>query len=252
MRRASARRRRASEGEEENLERWLLTYADLITLLLAFFIIMYSMSKVDSEQFSTIMSALNGVLRGSSGVGAGSDAIVKLADNLQGVPPKEVRLRREIDDLLEEHGLSGSVQTRIDARGVVMTMGEKVLFDPGKAELKESAKKILDEIAAIIAEVPNEVRIEGHTDNVPIHNEKYASNWELSVARSTSVIRYLLEKHHVPPEKLSAAGCGEYRPIKPNDTPEHRAMNRRVDIVLIPGAQPAGSENAGGKQDGRG
>jgi chemotaxis protein MotB len=244
-------RRRRNDEDEENLERWLLTYADLITLLLAFFIIMYSMSKVDSERFSSIMDALNGVLRGGEVGLAAEGAIITYANNTGNAEQQKAELYEEVQQMLDDHGLGGSVEARMDAHGVVMTLGEQVLFDQGRADLKPSAMQVLDEIVEILAELTHSIRIEGHTDNVPINNERFASNWELSVARSTSVIRYLLEEHGLPPEKLSAAGCGEYRPIEPNDTPEQRAMNRRVDIVLLPDTETMQEEEPGGEYSGR-
>jgi len=120
-----------------------------------------------------------------------------------------------------------------DERGIVIRIMDRAFFDPGRAELKETAKKALMKIAPIIKAADNQIRIEGHTDNVPISTSEFKSNWELSVRRATEVVRHLIEKYDFPPERISASGYAEYRPVASNDTEQDRALNRRIEIILL-------------------
>jgi chemotaxis protein MotB len=227
--------RKKHESEHENLERWLLTYADLITLLLAFFIVMYSMSKVDAKKFGVMAQALQSILHGKG------TAVLKGEASLVGAhkgggPMKigDLRLLQiKVNDAAKEMGLEDKVQAEMDERGLVIRISESAFFDPGRAELKHDAVKFLDVISATLIGIPNHVRIEGHTDNLPISTDKFPSNWELSVHRSTVCVRYLIEKHAFPPDRVSALGYGEYRPIADNASVIGRAKNRRVDIVVL-------------------
>ncbi|NLY56855.1 MAG: OmpA family protein, partial [Firmicutes bacterium] len=142
-------------------------------------------------------------------------------------------LYHDIQSFLIEEGIADMVEAVLEERGVIIRFRDSVLFDTGRADIRPDGARIIDTIATYLVRIPNHVRIEGHADNVPIRNARYPSNWELSTARATSVIRYLLTKTDISPERLSAAGYGEYRPVAPNDTPENRARNRRVDLVLL-------------------
>jgi chemotaxis protein MotB len=227
--------RKKHEEEHENLERWLLTYADLITLLLAFFIIMYSMSKIDAKKFGAMAAAFQSVLRGGASVLKG-DAIVMPNDDL-GAGPLQVGdlklLEAEIKRVTNELKQKTKISTEVGERGLIIHITESALFQPGKAYLTPGAMKALDVLAEVIRNVPNDIRIEGHSDDTPIHTAEFPSNWELSTARATQVVRYLIEKHNFSPVKISAMGYAEYRPLFPNDTPENRAKNRRVDIIIL-------------------
>ena len=130
-------------------------------------------------------------------------------------------------------GLQDKINAAMDNRGLVIRISESAFFDPGSADLKLEAQKVLDVIDTLLKEIPNHVRIEGHTDNIPIKTDKFPSNWELSVNRATVCVRYLIEQHRYPPEKISALGYGEYRPIADNGNVVGRAKNRRVDIVVL-------------------
>lgn len=225
--------RRKRQDDHENLERWLLTYADLITLLLAFFIVMYSMSQIDAKKFGKVSQALSGVLSG------GKMAIRR--GNKVGMAPGKGILKvghlMSIGDRIREDvrkiGKDKPVSTEMTERGLVIHIMESALFKQGSASLEFDALEILDVVAEHVQDVPNHIRIEGHTDNVPISTVKYPSNWELSSARATEVVRYLVDAHSIPANKISALGYGEYRPIRPNNTLENRAQNRRVDIVVL-------------------
>lgn len=223
------------DPDRENLERWLLTYADLITLLLAFFIIMYSMSKIDAEKFREVARALRTVLRGTGPLSLPPDS--KFVDD--GLGDGDIKLgdlgvlKREIETKLKTLGLANNITATLDRRGLIIRVSESAFFDLGSAELRPEAEKILDLIAVLLLRIPNHIRIEGHTDNLPIKTGKYPSNWELSVNRATVCIRYLIVKHNFRPERISALGYGKYRPIASNETPEDRAKNRRVDIIVL-------------------
>jgi chemotaxis protein MotB len=227
-------RRKRDYEDNENLERWLLTYADLITLLLAFFIVMYSISQVDSKKFGKMKSALTSVFKGpemkpASARDLSSGLIVNrlLRNGNLGV------LEEQIRKISVQLDLKTQLNTEIQTRGLVIHISESAFFDPGKAELKPEARTILDLISVQLLKIPNDIRVEGHTDNIPINTEKYPSNWELSASRAAVCLRYLIDKLNFPPERISAVGYAEYRPIAPNDTPENMAKNRRVDIVVL-------------------
>lgn len=225
--------RRRKSDDQENLERWLLTYADLITLLLAFFIVMYSMSRVDAKKFGKMSEALSGVLRGGP--------VMKKKGEDSGTAPGKGIMRighlMSIGEMIEsdvrKKGDSTPVSTEVSERGLVIHIMESALFKLGSSELEPRAQQILDLVAEHLQTVSNHIRVEGHTDNVPINTVRYPSNWELSSARATEVVRYFTDNHNIPSVRISALGYGEYRPLKPNNTAENRARNRRVDIVIL-------------------
>ncbi len=226
-----ARKRRGED--HENLERWLLTYADLITLLLAFFIVMYSMSKVDAKKFGKMREALSGVLRGGT-------VAIKKGDQMGALTGSGVlsvgnlkSLGENIKKGAEGIGEGKLVSVEVSERGLVIHIMESALFKSGSAFLEPKAQAILDLIALQIKDMPNHIRIEGHTDNRPINTAKYPSNWELSSDRATQVVRYLTDQHKFDSKRISALGFGEFRPIATNDSDDDRAKNRRVDIVVL-------------------
>ena len=226
-----ARHKRA--GDHENLERWLLTYADLITLLLAFFIVMYSMSQLDAKKFGKMSQALSGVLKGGG-------IAIKKGDKAGTAPGKGIlrvghltTIGEEIKKSLAESGDDKLVSTEMSERGLVIHIMESALFKEGSAELEPKAQMLLDLVAGHLKDLSNHIRVEGHTDNTPINTPRYPSNWELSSDRATQVVKYLIENHGLEPTMASALGYGEFRPIKPNNTAENRAQNRRVDIVVL-------------------
>lgn len=226
-------RRRRKEGEDENVDRWLLTYADMITLLLAFFIVMYSISQLDAKKFGKMAEALNGVLRG------GESILNKYAE------PQADRghgllkfgnlrmIQKLVEEKFEKLGRSEEVVTEITERGLVVHIVESALFPTGSADLRPRAMEVLDLIAQRIIGIPNHIRIEGHTDDRPIGTPVYPSNWELSSARATEVVRYFVDNYGLEPDRISALGYGQYRPVKPNNSIENRARNRRVDVVIL-------------------
>lgn len=231
-------RKKKHEEEHENAERWLITYADLITLLLAFFILMYTMSKQDAQKYQEVAGQLKAVFTGGIGVAGRGSVLGKTPTELsfKGGEGSGVReLERQIKGVDEESkgAMAGRIYVFADDRGIIVRAMEKAFFDEGKAELSEQARKALDAIIPVIKSMDSHLRVEGHTDNVPIRTSEFRSNWELSVMRATEVVRYLIERHDFPPDKISAAGYAEYRPIVSNDSPKNRGLNRRIEIIIV-------------------
>jgi chemotaxis protein MotB len=227
------RRKRKKDDGHENLERWLLTYADLITLLLAFFIVMYSMSRIDAKRFGKMAEALNGVLKGGTTVFKHlTEEDIRKGHGLMKLGDLKM-IQNQIEDRFQNLQRPEEVQTEITERGLVVHIMESALFREGSSTLEPRAMEIMDIIYGRIASLPNHVRIEGHTDDRPINTPSYPSNWELSTARATSVVRYFIENYGMAPDRVSALGYGEFRPVRPNNSIENRAQNRRVDIVIL-------------------
>lgn len=227
------RRKKKSKLDDISSERWLLTYADLITLLLAFFIVMYSMSRIDAKRFGKMAEALNGVLKGGKSFMVVSNAEqVKRGHGLLKLGDLKL-LQIKLQEKLKFHGKQEEVITEITERGLVIHILESALFKEGAARLERRAMNILDLIHEQISDRPNHVRIEGHTDDRSIRTIAYPSNWELSAARATEVVRYFVDNYNFPPERISALGYGMYRPVRPNNSIENRSQNRRVDIVIL-------------------
>lgn len=224
--------RRRKSDEHENLDRWLLTYADLITLLLAFFVVMYSMSQVDAKKFGKMAEALNGVLKGGDSAIKTETEGSKTGHGLLQLGNLKM-IQQQIEERFKQIDRQGEIKSELTERGLVVHIMESALFGEASADLKTRALEILDLIADKVRLLPNHVRIEGHTDDRPINTVVYPSNWELSSARATSVVRYFSGIHGVAPDRISALGYGEYRPIRPNNSIENRAQNRRVDIVIL-------------------
>ena len=245
-------RRRESESAHENQERWLLTYADLITLLMVFFVVMYSMSRADVAKFAKLQSALQRafhveVLKGDDPTSIGGESGARsVRPTLEDTPANpsfialDNRLISTVDELRQAlRELPGPESSNAQVHvgpardGVVISLSGNVLFDSGKAELKPVGMELVDALAVRLRSMPNELRIEGHTDDVPIATRGYPTNWELSAARATTVARYLSERGGIGPTRLVAAGYGQHRPVESNETREGRSRNRRVDIVVI-------------------
>jgi chemotaxis protein MotB len=226
-------------------ERWLVSYADFITLLFAFFTTMYAISTVDARKLNSMVASMQTAFASDGASSRGNGGMpqrlllpappqrgqaTRTGADQAGLSVKDVNER--LRDRLSSQVASGLVDLQLDPRGLVVSIREAGTFSTGKADLSPGAEAILAELAAALLEVGNSVRVEGHTDDVPIHNERFASNWELSTARATGVVACLLQEG-VPPERLSAAGYGEFHPRDPNDSDANRARNRRVDVVVL-------------------
>lgn len=212
---------------------WLTTYSDMMSLLLAFFVLLFSFSVIDEHKFTTFITAFQEYI---GIIGEGQAALEQpgpLPMDYSDVGQRQLwELFEELVELIEQEGLTG-VQLDLQERGLVVRFAEQVFFDLGEATLKPEARETLRKLAGTLRSLPNPLRVEGHTDNLPINTPRFPSNWELSVHRATNVVRFLIEEEGFDPQKLSAAGYSEYRPLKPNDSAENRAMNRRVDIVIL-------------------
>lgn len=224
--------RRKKKGDDINTNGWMDTYADTITLLLTFFILLYSISAVDSEKLKELAEALQFSLTGKQSVKQ-LESLDDIKVDIEKESNKYEDLAKKLNEIIDKNSLTEVIKIREEDRGIVLQVDESILFDPGKAEIKESSIDILDTISKIIEETDNDIVAEGHTDNVPINNEKYKSNWELSTARAMNIIKFFIENKNINPVRLSVKGYGEYNPIVPNDTPENRSKNRRVDILVV-------------------
>jgi chemotaxis protein MotB len=251
-------------GEHGNDERWLLTYADMMTLLVAFFIMMYAMSIMNVQKFQQLAISVRSGFGGSPMTGAasiiqsgngksGAPSIITNSwhDNHQTVTPDpdinamqhDMRVRADAHRLdkaqqimqayIKDHKLENVMQVKRDERGLIVTvMTDKMLFSRGDADLRPAEMGLLAKVAQVLNTVPNQVKVEGHTDNLPIHTPRFPSNWELSTDRATTVLRYF-ESQHVASNRLEASGYADQHPIVPNDTEQHRGINRRVEVVIL-------------------
>jgi len=257
-------RKREHEAEKENGDRWLLTYSDLITLLMIFFVVLYSMSKVDAQRFAAVAESLNKAL-------GGGPAKIELAKSQVGpslfqtgtpsakttVPGKGTdpnntakpdanagqgnseaekmsidAIKAKLDKFAADNGIQTTLVTSIEERGLVVSIQETLLFESGSADITAQARDILEKVSTVLAAAPNQIKVEGHTDNLPINTAKFPSNWELSVIRSTNVL-HILQHDGISPDRLSATGYGEFRPISSNDTDAGRGKNRRIDLIIL-------------------
>jgi chemotaxis protein MotB len=223
-------------------ERWLVSYADFITLLFAFFTVLYASSTVDTKKLEAVGHSMQAVfadgppLDAVKNVEPRSTLLPDAPELPQNLSQVREQLARDLVAEIEE----GRVVLEQDQRGLVISIRETGSFAIGKAELPPKATAIFNMIGARLQTVPNAIRVEGHTDDVPIHTSRYQSNWELSTARATEVVAFLIESTRLNPARLSAAGYAEFHPRVENNSPESRATNRRVDlIVLNPATQSA-------------
>lgn len=226
--------------EHENHERWLVSYADFITLLFAFFVVMYSISSVNEGKYRTvsdsIKAALNPVVSPSSNLmpfTIGQNKALALKPTIEDAKEPAVRRLRQIIRSLKNETHLEIIQLKELTNGdIVLTLPDTVLFRSGESVLRPEARPFLEAIGEVLIELDRHVRIEGHTDNVPISTVQFPSNWELSATRAVAVVRTLSEQYGVPANHLTAVGHADSRPITDNLTPEDRAKNRRVEIVV--------------------
>ena len=215
------RRRQPVDDGGENHDRWLVSYADFVTLLLAFFIVMYAISSVSEGRYRVVSESLVKAFQTTEPTygAASKNGLQSMANDLNQV----------LDPLIRD----GRVHLTQNARGIAVEINASVLFEPGQAELQGDSAQVLDSVAKVLAAAPNALEIEGHTDDSPINSPVFPSNWELSAARASRVVR-LLAQGGVSPARMAAVGYGEYRGIDSNDTPEGRSRNRRVTVVILP------------------
>jgi len=245
-------------------ERWLVSYADFITLLFAFFVVLYASSQVDKRRVGRLAMAIQVAFQ-ELGVFDTSNTHIPLSD-MEAIPFSKVQAvenverTSEMDRIIEpmkgvlsptasptplkdiqaelEKALAPEIKRHVvdvkaKKEGLVVSLREMGFYDSGAATMRPSSLQAIDRLAGVVGARPENLRIEGHTDNVPIHNSHFASNWELSTARATELVRLFIVRYHMEPDRLSAAGFAEYHPVDVNDSAEGRARNRRVDIVIL-------------------
>ena len=244
---ARRKKKMSSEGGS-----YLQTFADMVTLLLVFFILLFTMSVIDVQRFERVMDAIHMSFLGQTGILEDTRELEEI-EEIESEPdpdaveaevtPEEMEIleqMREGEEIMEdarefldEAGLDeDEVDLEMEERGVVMELPDRIFFEIGEADLRPGARDILDLLADLFEGLDNQVIIEGHTCDLPIQTERFPSNWELSVGRSVTVTRYLVEQRDLEPDRFIATGYGEYQPLVPNDTEENRARNRRVTVVI--------------------
>lgn len=225
------RKKREQKEEHENVERWMVSYADFVTLLFCFFTAMYAISNVDTSKLGKFVDSMRAAFHDRADRGNAFAVMEDVQTNLPGDIEVESGVREILGTLAG--GSENSVVVRRESRGVVISIADRNFFEPSTADLNETSKTILDKIADALMRYPNMIRIEGHTDNVPVSGSAFPSNWELSSIRAVNVAKYLIGSRNIHPGRIGAVGYSEYRPRAPNDTPEGRAKNRRVDVILL-------------------
>lgn len=257
-------KRRKYQIEEEKTEgapEWMTTYSDMVTLLLCFFVLLYSMAVIDQQKFDQVAESLRNAFLSSGGemfednrgteiiditnsskasdlinsnIGDSHDLDEETLSEMLETEKKQKmeEFIEEIKEYIEEMDLDEHVKVIDEENQVILRIDSVILFDLGKADIKESGKDTLRDVGKLLKEIDSELVVQGHTDNLPINTTLFPTNWELSTKRATNVVLFFVEESDLDPEKLTATGNGEFRPIAPNDTPENRQKNRRVDIVV--------------------
>ncbi|MCS6957559.1 MAG: OmpA family protein [Aquificaceae bacterium] len=223
---------------EEVSEKWAIPYADFLTLLLCLFIALFAMAQAGKQaamEYAQAFAKAFGIrmvpFQEALPKQILPEPVLKRAEPTE----KGRRIQRqiqELQELMKKLGLDGEIKVAYEAIGIRLILQEKLLFEPGSADIKPEMRLLLDKLYEIIRDIPNPVEVEGHTDNIPISTERFPSNWELSTARAGSIVRYFIAKG-IEPERLKASGYADTRPMVPNTTPEGRAQNRRVEIVIL-------------------
>lgn len=227
-----SRRKRATE-EDVNPEAWLAIYCDAVTLLLTFFILLYSTATVDQEKFDSLSNALKGHFSGEGVLSGGSNPSIEynILEDLVITNENKEALKSNLELMIEDKNLENSVSVKNTSRGILLELKNSILFDSGTYTLKQDGIAVLDSVYELISNIQNRISIEGHTDNVQVTSSNL-SNWELSAQRSVNVLRYFIESKGMDPTLFSANGYGEYKPLYDNSTEEGRAKNRRVEILI--------------------
>jgi chemotaxis protein MotB len=231
-----SRNRHEDHEEHENHERWLVSYADMMTLLFALFVVLYAISSLNKSKIDAFASSM------TKNKAIGQPMITTpepIKDPVEPKPGNPItraqleKLKKELEAALARAGVSKGAKLQIDAKGLEVSLTDGVLYDSGKAELLPNGRKILTVIAPKLKSFDSPVQVEGHTDDTPIRNSRYPDNWELSSARANTVVRFFLSDYHLEPERLQASGFADTRPLMPNDNPAHKATNRRVVVVIV-------------------
>lgn len=239
------------QHEEHIDESWLIPYADLLTLLLALFIVLFSMSSVDAKKYEQMSQAFQIALSGGMGMfensgitpipmpsspsqSPTSGSQTEHQEQIRQEQEDMEKLKRQLDQYIKENNLSTQLDTKLNHSQLLITISDNALFDSGSAEVKTTARDLGINISTMLQQYPGyEIVVSGHTDNLPINNWKYRSNWDLSSDRAINFMKVMLENPGLDPGRFSAVGHGEYRPVDTNDTVEGRAKNRRVEVSIL-------------------
>jgi chemotaxis protein MotB len=229
----SSRIRKDEENQDNSSQPWLTTYADMVQLLLTFFIMLISFSTINQIKFQ--MAAIS--LRGAFGVmkkypAPRNEVSFDYYTDQQRIRKQAIDDMQKIQKKLAEMGMKDQLTIHVTDDGLLIRMGEKILFDLGKADIRPEAYPILEMVGKSISQSASNIIVSGHTDDLPINTVEFPSNWELSTARAVNVVRYFVEKVGVDPKSLGATGYSEFRPVVPNDSPENRQRNRRVEFLV--------------------
>lgn len=224
-------KRRFKTTETDNPDRWVVSYADFITLMFAFFTALYAISQVDVVKLNKFAGSMREAFKAGEPPQKSDTTTI-----IEGIKPLyigDIQLERNVREVLNKAGFIEGVTISSNSKATYISLSDFAVFDKGSPMIREEAKPLLNLIADIVKNTGNYIVIEGHTDNLPMRGSQFPTNWELSTARATSVLMYFIKEHRIPPERLSASGYGEYKSIATNATPEGRAKNRRVDILFL-------------------
>lgn len=224
-------------------ERWLVSYADFITLLMVLFVILYSMGQIDVKRYKQLAESLRAAFAGGpmkvvdpridQAGGTKNDKPAPIV--IPGIPKTQLtpdEVAEQLSEKLAQSGLGGAISVQNNIEGVFVSLSEKIVFEPGTAVLLPQAYPILDMIVGMVKPLDNDIRVIGHTDDTPPTDPRYSSNWELSVARAVTIVNYLINAG-IEPERITASGRAQYHPLFPNDSPEHRLLNGRAEILIV-------------------
>jgi len=252
---AKSMRNEPEEEQSEGAPEWLVTYSDLVTLVLTFFVLLFSMATIDKQKFMDVAKSLRSSFNYISGgdtfdTNSGKDMIAILEHNngylkepeegntTEGEEVKSKAavvddVKKELEKTIKEENMSENVKLLETDDKVILRIDSIILFDSGYADIKKDGLNALGKIGGMLKKLSNHIIVEGHTDNVPINNSRFPSNWELSAKRSINVVQFLMKQSGITSEQITSMASGEYKPILPNDTEANRAKNRRIDIVIV-------------------
>ncbi|MCY8118870.1 flagellar motor protein MotB [Bacillus spizizenii] len=232
LRRERFDRRNGSGKNSHSSSSWMVTFSDLITLILVFFILLFSMSQIDLQKFK---AAVDSIQKEGGGLQPDQTSIEKKNTSPADAKKQEDQqdqLLKKVNTYIKHNHLKAQMTAKRDERGVVLVLQEAVLFDSGEAKVLKNAETLLHQIAVLLQTIPNDIQVEGHTDSRNISTYRYPSNWELSAARASGVIQYFTSKEKLPSKRFIAVGYADTKPVKDNKTNEHMKENRRVEIVI--------------------
>ncbi|MEN2467047.1 flagellar motor protein MotS [Ornithinibacillus sp. JPR2-1] len=251
------KRREGRKNVKKGAPKWMVTYSDMVTLILVFFILLFSMSQIDAVKFEAISESfknrmifdffpspvpMDNPTENTSTEEKGqttNEFDMPVNDDKKSKPDSDTaedslsNLMDEVEAYLDEHSLNHVISANRSERGVELVLQDSILFDSGEADILPSAQPFLTKVGNLLSQINNDIKVEGHTDDVPMSSYRYPSNWELSGARASSVVRLLVEENNLDEDRFSIAGYSDTKPLVPNDSASNRSKNRRVEIVIL-------------------